>query len=84
MAGEMIGNRKDYALDAYPIGSGGFADVHLAKHKPSGQRVAFKKLRDGVRHAKERFEREIAVMRRLSHPNVMSLLDADKNGQWYV
>lgn len=80
----MTGNRKDYALDAYPIGSGGFADVHVAKHKPTGKRIAFKKLRDGIRHAKERFKREIEVMRHLSHPNIMPLLDADKNEQWYV
>lgn len=84
MSGETTGNRKDYALDAYPIGSGGFADVHAAKQKSTGRRVAFKKLRDGVRHAKERFEREIAVMRQLSHANIMPLLDADENGQWYV
>ena len=37
MAGEMTENRKDYALDAYPIGSRGFADVHRAKHKPTSQ-----------------------------------------------
>lgn len=86
MALERHGVRKDYACDKKPRGSGGYADVFAARHKPSGLRVALKRLKTTVdESAGPRMKREIRVMEELAgEPHVMPVLDADPAGTWYV
>lgn len=80
------GQRGDYACEQRPLGSGGYADVFSATHKPSGARVALKRLRASVGDESERrMKREIEAMRALAgEPNVMPILDADPASRWYV
>jgi len=60
------------------LGSGGMATVYLADDEVSGRAVAVKVLRPELAGAvmTDRFLREIAVVKQLQHPNVLSLLDA--------
>lgn len=81
------GDRKNYACDARPIGSGGYAVVFPATYKPSGTRIAFKRVRKGVNRdeARRRMKREVTAMHRLAdEPNVMPVLDASSRFAWYV
>lgn len=81
------GKRDDYACDGKPLGHGGYAEVFAATHKPSGQRVALKRLRKGIAidEGRRRMKREIAAMCALAgEPNVMPVLDADLCHGWYV
>jgi serine/threonine-protein kinase len=61
------------------IAIGGFGEVHRARHVASGADVAIKILHPGlVDHpvAVRRFEREIALLRALRHPNIVGLVDS--------
>ncbi len=79
------GSRRDYALDARPIARGGQAAVHGAVHKPTGVRVAFKKLTFRDRNSIARMRREIEAARLFgSHPHVMPILDASPDHDWFV
>ncbi len=81
------GRRQDYACDPHPLGRGGYAEVFAATHKPSGARVALKRLRKGIAYEqwRRRMKREIAAMRALAaEPNVMPVLDVDPEYRWYV
>ena len=60
------------------LGSGGFATVHLARHRDSGRLVALKVLlaRVGVDPAaRDRFRQEVAVQSRFDHPHVAAVYD---------
>jgi hypothetical protein len=79
------GQEKEYAKDPRTIGEGGQGSVRGAVHKPTGIRVAFKRLRfyDDDSHA--RMRREIDAGQRFGdHPNVMPVLDADPEGRWFT
>lgn len=75
-----------------PIGGGGFAVVHSTRDlaDPAGGRVAVKILKQA--HALDpeivaRFGRELQLMSRLSHPNVMPVIASgtdDRVGLWYA
>lgn len=81
------GDRKNYACDAQPIGFGGYAVVYPATYKPTGARVAFKRVRKGVNReeARRRMKREVTAMYHLAdEPNVMPVLDASTRFAWYV
>jgi hypothetical protein len=81
------GDRKDYALERRPIASGGQADVFRALHKPSGQTVAFKKLRSNIpgQQAVARMRREINLARVLGdNPHVIPVLDNSDRYHWFV
>ena len=70
----MSGGR--YELDRI-IGRGGMALVFLARDREHDARVALKVLADNLSadpHLRERFRREADLGRRLSHPNVVSVL----------
>jgi len=78
-----------YVLTA-PLAEGGFGVVYLGEHAASGARAAIK-----IPHAElaaqpdvlARFEREIEVVRKLRHPNVVEILDAGRleDGRpWYA
>jgi serine/threonine-protein kinase len=58
---------------------GGFGAVYRARHATDGRPAAVKLLLPfllGSEDARERFAREIEVLRRVEHPNVVRLLDA--------
>ena len=67
------------------LGTGGYAQVFEAvPRKGVGPTVALKR---GLRDTKEgiaRLKREIEVQQALSHPNVMTVLDADIAEGWYT
>jgi hypothetical protein len=42
---EAPGVRRGYTCDAKPCGTGGYAEVFPATHKPTGTRVALKRLK---------------------------------------
>lgn len=64
------------------LGHGGMARVFLAEDLRSGEKVALKVLRAEVASVlgPDRFQREITILRRMSHPNIVPILDADAAG----
>lgn len=61
------------------LGGGGFGTVYEVRHVETGVPAALKLLHAHFVSSAEmlaRFEREVAVLRRLSHPNIVDLLDA--------
>lgn len=63
------------------IGSGSFANVWLAHHKDTGAPVAIKsinreKMSTNRKH-QENLESEIAIMKQLKHPNIVTLKDVE-------
>jgi serine/threonine-protein kinase len=78
LRGELGGQRKvgAYRLDRI-IGEGGLANVYLARHDLLKRPCAIKLLKP-ARASDEmiaRFEREVQVASRLSHPNVVEIYD---------
>lgn len=79
------GNRKAYAVDKRPRATGGYAEIFEATVKATGERVAFKRLRDTMPESTGRFRREIRIQCELDgYPHVMQVLDVDPGGRWYV
>ncbi|HEY0780151.1 MAG TPA: serine/threonine-protein kinase [Gemmatirosa sp.] len=64
------------------IGRGGSAVVYLARDRKIGRQVALKVLGSvaGAAEAARRFEREIAMVGRLQHPNILALYDSGEAG----
>ncbi|QYJ05602.1 serine/threonine protein kinase [Nocardioides panacisoli] len=62
-----------------PIGTGGFADVHLYQQELPARRVAVKVLRESATQVgREQFHAEANVMAQLSgHPSIVSIHQAD-------
>ena len=62
------------------LGQGGMATVYLADDLRHGRKVALKVLRPQVAAAvgAERFLREIRVVARLTHPNILTLHDSGR------
>lgn len=61
------------------IGSGGMGTVYKALHERMGRTVALKVLRPEIQRDPallKRFDREVRVAARLSHPNIVAALDA--------
>jgi len=85
-SGEPPGSREAKAGDAIgrwiiqrTLGGGGFGSVYEVRHDTTQQRAALKLLHAHFVTSPEmlaRFDREIAVLRRLSHPNIVGLVDA--------
>ncbi len=65
------------------LGRGGMGEVYLARHRNLEVPVALKVLhhgrRRGARDVEERFLREARLAARLDHPNVVRVLDADRD-----
>lgn len=66
------------------MGKGSYGQVHLARHKPSGIKVAVKKLdKRMIKTPKMRdtLKREVEIHKKLKHPNIVrmyaSLEDSD-------
>ncbi len=78
LAAARDGLRDRYAIEGL-AGQGGMAIVCRGRELTSGQAVAIKVLHPDLARAVggRRFLREIAILRRLSHPNIVPLLDAD-------
>ena len=58
------------------LGLGGAAQVFLATDRASGHAVAIKVLsRQGDMESRSRFEREIALIRKLNHPGIIRILN---------
>lgn len=73
--GEIIG---PYVLGQC-LGQGGFGAVYEATHQETGQRVALKFLHDSKELEPEiqnRFVREVALLKRLDHENIVQVFDA--------
>lgn len=78
-----MGALEDYEQGSL-IGAGGFADVYRAVHVPSRNPVALKISRQDD-ESLARIRREIDVQRKLSHANIMRLLDWDgESFTWFV
>src|SRR5437867_12661675 len=65
------------------------ANVYLARHKHLGRRVALKLLKGGATsdELSARFDREAKLASRLSHPNIVTVLDygrAPEGGFFYT
>ncbi len=67
------------------LGSGGMATVYLAQDLKHDRRVAVKVLRPdlGATMGAERFEREIQVAARLTHPHILGVLDSGESGGFF-
>ena len=84
-AGDVI---DEWAI-ARRLAGGGFGSVYEVHHRTSRQRAALKLLHAHLVTSVEmraRFEREIEVIRRLSHPNIVQLVasGADADGRPYL
>lgn len=69
---------SDWLVD-HRLGGGGFGDVFSAHHARSGARAALKVLHAQLVASPEmlaRFDREIRVLARLQHPNIVQVVDA--------
>jgi serine/threonine-protein kinase len=75
--GSTLGQIGEYRL-LRELGAGGMGVVFEAWHPPTARLVAVKRIRTlGGRssHAQQLFQREISVLRELSHPNIVRYLD---------
>ena len=76
----------DYRPVAF-LGEGAMASVYLAQD-PSGRKLALKLIRPEMAQDTEfqqRFQREIEIVRRLSHPNVVEVFEAGMHqGQMFM
>lgn len=73
--GELV---RDWQI-VRSLGGGGFGSVYEVRHARDGRRAALKLLHAHFATSSEmlaRFDREIAVLRRLAHPNIVELVDA--------
>ena len=78
-------------LDGYevirPLGEGGFGTVWLAMQASTERQVALKFLSAqilGAEKARQRFEREVKLSARLSHPNIAQIYDSGlHHGHYY-
>lgn len=77
--GYIIAGR--YTL-VHPLGRGGHGEVWLAEDSLSRQTVAVKLFRSGDHAHAARVRREIAVLRMLRLPGVVSMLDEGFDGEW--
>jgi len=66
------------------LGGGGYGVVLRVVHVASGEVRALKHPRSNEPEVMARFKREIEVMRRLDHPNVVRILDHDENFDWFA
>ncbi len=83
--GTVIDNRYEVLSR---IGSGGMADVYLARDRLLGRRVAVKLLQHRFAEDQEfveRFRREASSAAGLSHPNVVAVFDRGEwDGTYYI
>jgi AAA domain-containing protein/protein kinase-like protein len=82
---QLLGNR--YALSS-TTRQGAQATVTQAFDTLSGRMVAIKRVRfgPGDERAREGFQREVAMLQGLRHPNIVEMIDVDRDpeGNWYL
>lgn len=69
------------------LGTGGFGEVWETESLATGEVFAVKFLRDGADdEARRRFAREVRVLSRMDHPNVVRVVDSELNAPtlWYA
>lgn len=67
------------------LGAGGMGEVYQGRHKVSGDFAAIKIIRRSRSSSPaflERFQREAAAMKRLKHPNIVSIYEVGHDGDW--
>src|SRR5215472_7917189 len=62
------------------LGEGGFGNVHLGEHMPSGDRRCIKVWRARNEQDVEEFRAEVHILNRLDHPNIIRVLDSGRAG----
>lgn len=65
------------------LGRGAMGEVYLAHHPVIGREVALKTILQGTHHGEEaeaRFRREATAAGQLSHPNLVTIFDFDRDG----
>jgi serine/threonine protein kinase len=72
-----------YMLSRVPLGVGGFAEVFRATNRADSTQVALKRAKEN-NTARQRIDREIETMSRLSHDNIMPAVDYDDTRLWYT
>jgi hypothetical protein len=80
--GAVLQDRYEIARE---IGRGGYSVVYQARDRRVGSDVAIKLLVPppaAARLARERLRREVQAVRRLSHPNVVTVYDVADDGPW--
>jgi predicted Ser/Thr protein kinase len=76
---------QDRYVIAGEIGRGGYSVVYRARDRRIGAAVAIKLLVPppaAARLARERLRREVQAVRRLSHPNIVTVFDVADDGPW--
>ena len=63
----------------HKIGSGAYGDVWLAKNKISGEKHAIKYVTTSTGS-----DREVEILQRLSHPNVLKIINVYRMGTTYI
>lgn len=76
--------KERYKLPRKRLSYGGQAEVFEAQSRLTGKIVALKRILDGHPDTIARMRREIEVQSTLNHPNVMPILDYDKDFRWYT
>jgi len=84
--------RQQYHLQKVKLGEGAFGTVWRAVHRKTGRVVAVKQLcresltASGVRDERPDIEREVSIMKSLSHPHITELYDTfeDSNSIYVV
>jgi serine/threonine-protein kinase len=83
----MIGERLGSWVIYNELGRGGMGRVFLAQEEITGRKAAVKVLAPELAQDVgflERFQRETAILRELSHPNIVRLYDSGfENGHYY-
>jgi serine/threonine protein kinase len=85
---DLTGLRLGHYVLGQRIGSGGMGQVFVGKHETLGKQFAMKFMAEPARTSSEgthRFQLEIESLGRLSHPNIVSAVDAGfANGVHYL
>jgi eukaryotic-like serine/threonine-protein kinase len=77
----MVGDKIGPFTVERELGAGAMGAVYLAKHDPSGQRVAIKVMVPGLGvndTAMQRFKKESDILKQLRHPNIVRLIATGK------
>lgn len=80
----MLSHKDHYRLEPRPLGRGGHAIVWKGTHRITGEFHAVKVMENPDNpEACRRFKREIEVLDRVKHENVVPMLHADAACKWY-